>query len=104
MRRETWKVPDNEGADWTTYEDVQAGESTVKERAYPKQVNQEGDIQRYGGLQAIKKDETIFAAYDKAEMRKAKIMIFANSDFVHTSKSLFWPDVIMLAAVDLNLT
>ena len=45
-----------------------------------------------------------FAAYDKAEMRKAKIMIVANSDFVYTSKSLFWPDVIMLAAVDLDLT
>ena len=75
----------------------------VKERVYPKQVNQEGDVQRYDGLKAIKKDETIFAAYDKAEMRKAKIMIVANSDFVHTYKSLFWPDVIMLAAVDLDL-
>ena len=75
----------------------------VKERVYPKQVNQEGDAQRYGELKAIKKDETIFAAYDKAEMRKAKIMIVANSEFVHTSNSLFWPDVIMLAAVDLDL-
>ena len=36
-------------------------------------------------------------------MRKAKIMIVANSEFVHTSKSLFWPDVIMLVAVDLDL-
>ena len=62
----------------------------VKDRAYPKQVNQEGDVQRYGGLKAIKKDETIFAAYDKAEMRKAKIMVVASSDFVYTSKSLFW--------------
>ena len=75
----------------------------VKERIYPKLVNQDGDAQRYGGLIAIKKDETIFAAYDKAEMRKAKIMIVANSEFVYTSKSLFWPDVIMLAAVDLDL-
>ena len=75
----------------------------VKERVYPKQVNQEGDVQRYDGLKAIKKDETIFAAYDKAEMRKAKIMTVANSDFVQTSKSLFWPDVIMLAAFDLDL-
>ena len=66
-------------------------------------MNQEGDVQRYGGLKAIKKDETIFAAYDKAEMRKAKIMIVASSDFVYTSKSLFWSDVIMLAAVDLDL-
>ena len=66
-------------------------------------MNQEGDAQRYGELKAIKKDETIFAASDKAEMRKAKIMIVANSEFVHTPKSLFWPDVIMLAAVDLDL-
>ena len=75
----------------------------VKERIYPKLVNQDGDVQRYGGLKAIKKDETIFAAYDKAEMRKAKIMIVANSELAHISKSLFWPDVIMLAAVDLDL-
>ena len=75
----------------------------VKEKVYPNQVNQEGDVQRYGGLKAIKKDETNFAAYDKAEMRKAKIMIVAISDFVHTFKSLFGPDVIMLAAVDLDL-
>ena len=75
----------------------------LKERVYPKLVNQDGDAQRYGGLTAIKKDETIFAAYDKAEMRKAKIMVVANSEFVYTSKSLFWPDVIMLAAVDLDL-
>ena len=75
----------------------------VKERVYPKLVNQDGYAQRYGGLIAIKKDETIFAAYDKAEMRKAKIMVVANSEFVYTSKSLFWPDVIMLAAVDLDL-
>ena len=31
------------------------------------------------------------------------MMIVANSDFVHTCKSLFWPDFIMLAAVDLYL-
>ena len=52
-------------------------------------MTQEGDVQRYGGMKTIRKDGTIFAAYDKAEMRKAKIMIVANSDFVHTSKSLF---------------
>ena len=75
----------------------------VKERAYPKQVNQEGDVQRYGELKAINKYQTIFAAYDKAEMRKAKIMVVTSSDFIYTSKSLFWPDVIMLAAVELDL-
>ena len=36
-------------------------------------------------------------------MRKAKIFIVANSDFAHTSKPLFWPDVIMMAAIDLDL-
>ena len=76
----------------------------VKERVYLKQVSQEGDVQQYSELKAIKNDETIFAAYDKAEMRKAKIMIVANSEFVHTPKSLFWPDVIMLAVVDLDPT
>ena len=60
----------------------------MKERAYPKQLNKEGDVQRYGGLKAIKKDETIFAAYDKAEIRKANIMIVANSEFVYTSKTI----------------
>ena len=85
------------------FRQVKAPPSHVKEKSYPKQVNQEGDVRRYGGLKAIKKDETIFAAYDKAEMRKAKVIIVANSEFVHTSKSLFWPDVIMLAAVNLDL-
>ena len=77
--------------------------SHVKDRTYPKLVSQEGDVRRYGGWKAIKKDETIFPAYDKAQIRKAKIMIVANSEFVYTSKSLFWPDVIMLAAFDLDL-
>ena len=85
------------------FRQVKAPTGHVKERAYPKQVNQEGDVQRYGGLKAIKKDEILFAAYDKAEMRKAKIMIVASSDFFYTSKSLYRPDVIMLAAVDLDL-
>ena len=85
------------------FKQVSSPPGHVKERIYPKLVSQDGDVQRYGGLKAIKKDETIFAAYDKAEIRKAKIMIVANSEFVYTSMSLFWPDVIMLAAVDLDL-
>ena len=75
----------------------------VKERIYTKRVSQDSDVQRYGGLEAIKKDGTIFAAYDKAEIRKAKIMIVANSEFVYTYNSLIWPDFIMLAAVDMDL-
>ena len=67
------------------FRQVTAPPGHVKERVFPKLVNQDGDVQRYGGPKAIKKDETIFAAYDKAEIRKAKIMIVANSEFVHTS-------------------
>ena len=85
------------------FRQVTAPPGHAKGKIYPKLVNQDGDVQRYGGLKAIKKDETIFAACDKAEIRKAKNMIVANSEFVHTSKSLFWPDFIMLAAVDLDL-
>ena len=43
----------------------------VKERAYPKTVAQGGDDEIYSELQ-FRIDETIFAAYEKAEMRKAK--------------------------------
>ena len=51
---------------------------------YPKQVTQEGDIERYGELR-FRIDKTIFAAYDKAKMRKAKILVITSSDFVNTS-------------------
>ena len=69
------------------FRQIRAPPGHVTEGAYPKQVTQEGDIQRYGRLKAIWKNETIFASYDKAEMRKAKIIIVANSDFVYASKS-----------------
>ena len=68
----------------------------MKERAYQKQVTQEGDAERYGELR-FRIDETIFAAQDRADMKKAKIIMIVSSDFMNTSKSLFWPDVIMLA-------
>ena len=49
------------------FRQVRAPPDHVKDRAYPKQVTQEGDVQRYGGMKTIKKDETIFEAYDKAQ-------------------------------------
>ena len=76
------------------FKQVRAAPSHVKERAYPKQVAQQGDFDRYGELK-FGMDETIFAAYYKVEMRKAKILVVASSDFVHNSESLFWSDVIM---------
>ena len=84
------------------FKQVRAHPCHVKERAFPKQVTQDGDVERYGGIK-IRKDDTILDAFDKVEMRKAKILITANSDFAHTSESLLWPDVVMLAAVDLEL-
>ena len=67
------------------FKQIRAPPYHVKERACPKQVAQEADVQIYGGMKMIRKDETIFAAYDQVEIRKAKILIVANSDFVHTS-------------------
>ena len=84
------------------FKQIRAPPSHVKERAYPKQVIQDGDVERYGGMK-FRNDEAIFAAYVKAEMKKAKILMVASSDFAHNSKSLFWPDVIVLAAIDLDL-
>ena len=81
---------------------VQAPPFYVKERAYSKQVAQEGDVERYNEMK-FQIDETIFATHDKVEMNKANILVVANSEFVHTSKSLFWPDVIMLEATELGL-
>ena len=75
------------------FKQVRAPPSHFKEEAYPKQVAQEEDVERYGELK-FRMDETIFATYDKVEMRKAKVIVVASSDFVHTSKPLLWPDVI----------
>ena len=40
------------------FRQVATSPSHVKERTYPKQVSQDGDVQRYGGLKAIKKVAT----------------------------------------------
>ena len=85
------------------FKQMRAPPAHVKERACPKSVTQKGDVERYGELK-FRIDETIVAAYDKEEMRRTKILVVASSDFVHTSKSLFWPDVIMIARTDLDST
>ena len=55
------------------FKQVQAPPAHVKERAYPKQVAQECDVERYGAIM-FKIDETICAVYEKDEMRKATIL------------------------------
>ena len=69
--------------------------------AYPKQETQEGDAERYGELR-LRIDETILAAYVKAEMRKSRILVILNSDFVNNPESLLWLDVITLTGTDLD--
>ena len=83
------------------FKQVRAPLAHDKERAYPKTEAQGGDDERYSELQ-FRIGETIFAANEKAEMRKAKILLIASSDFVHASGSLLWPDVITLAGTDLD--
>ena len=51
----------------------------VKERAYPKLLEQEDDMDRCYGLK-IEAVESNFAAYEKTEMRKTKIKVIARSD------------------------
>ena len=70
------------------FKQVRAPPAHVKERAYPKQVKQEGDLEQYAYFK-FKVEETIFAALDKAEIRKTKVLVFASLVLVNTSKSLF---------------
>ena len=83
------------------FKQVRAPKAHVKQRAYPKQVAQDCDVERYGNFK-LKNDKNIFAAYDKAEMRKAEILVIASSKFLNTSKSFFWPDRVILTGTDLN--
>ena len=57
------------------FKQMRAPPSHVKERAYPKQVSQDGGVKRYGGMK-FRKNEAIFTAYDKAETKVAKILFF----------------------------
>ena len=69
---------------------VRAPPNHVKKRAYTKQVEQKGEVERCGYLK-FKVEETIFAANQKAEMRKAQKIVVASWDIV---KTLLWPGII----------
>ena len=72
------------------FKQVRAPLSHVKERAYPKQVAQEGNVERYGELK-IQKDETIFAAYDKVEMSKVVFVVAKRRKMQYGQKfKTFW--------------
>ena len=59
------------------------------------------DDRRYGELKAPVGDG-LFAAYDPLDMKVAKYLIVASSDYLYTPRSLFWPDVIFLTAPKLD--
>ena len=70
-------------------------------RDYPRTTTVDGDDRRYGKLEAPIGDG-LFAAYDPLEMKAAKYLIVASSDYLYTPRSLFWPDVIFLTAPKLD--
>ena len=70
-------------------------------RDYPRATSVEGDDKRYAVLKAPVGD-SLFAAYDPLEIKAAKYLIVASSDYLYTPRSLFWPDVIFLTAPKLD--
>ena len=70
-------------------------------RDYPRVTSVEGDDKRYAELKAPVGD-SLFAAYDPLDLKAAKYLIVASSDYLYTPRSLFWPDVIFLTAPKLD--
>ena len=70
-------------------------------RVYPRATSLEGDDKRYAGLKTPMGD-SLFPAYDPLDIKAAKYLIVASSDYLYTPRLLFWPDVIFLTAIKLN--
>ena len=70
-------------------------------RDYPRATAVKRDDIRYEGLRAPVGD-SLFAAYDPLDMKEAKYLIVASSDYSYKPRSLFWPDVIFLTAPRLD--
>ena len=70
-------------------------------RDYPRATSVEGDDKRYAGLKAPVCD-SLFVAYDLLDLKAAKYLIVACSDYLYTPRSLFWSDVIFLTAPKLD--
>ena len=70
-------------------------------RDYSRATSVEGDDRRYAGLKAPVID-SLFAAHDPLDIKAAKFLIVASSDYLYTPRSLFWPDVIFLTAPKLD--
>ena len=70
-------------------------------RDYPRATSVEGDDMRHAGLKAPVAD-SLFAAYDPLDIKAAKYLIIASSDYLYMPRSHFWPDVIFLVAPKLD--
>ena len=70
-------------------------------RDYPRATSEERDDRGYEGLKAPVGD-SLFAAYDPLDIKEAKYLIITSSDYLYTPRSIFWPDVIFLAAPKLD--
>ena len=57
-------------------------------RDYPRVTSVEGDDKRYAGLKAPIGD-SLFAAYDPLDLKAAKYLIVASSNYLYTPRSLF---------------
>ena len=70
-------------------------------RGDPRATSVEGDDRRNEVLSTPMGD-CLFSAYDPLDVKAAKYLIVASSDYLHTPRSLFWPDVIFLTAPKLK--
>ena len=70
-------------------------------RDYPRATSVEGDDRRYEGLKAPV-GNSLFAVYDLLDIKEAKYLIIASSDYLYTPRSLFWPDMIFVTAPKLD--
>ena len=70
-------------------------------RDYLRATSVEGEDRRYAGLK-VPVGDSLFAAYDPSDIKAAKYLIVATSDYLYTHRSFFWPDVIFLTAPNLD--
>ena len=87
MHRQFFKQPDQAPGEYS--------------RDYTRATSVEGDDRRYAGFKAPVGD-SLFAAYDPLDIKSAKYLIVASSDYLYTPRSLFLPDVFFLTAPKLD--
>ena len=70
-------------------------------RDYQRGTSVEVDDRRHEGLR-IPMGDSLFSAYDPLDVKAAKYLIVASSDYLYTPRSLFWPDVLFFTAPKLD--